>query len=228
MLENKTDAFANAIHKMAFHSDTSLSGNYGPANTVIDLMTAQLATGLQTTFAATDRIKDIVGVDYSFGIDDNYVKTGFNASGVVESNTKGLLNQITKNSEKSPSDAAFLSNITALAKGAVHEVRLSVFSDEITALSMALMAIENDSKSWVEYYDYTSGMGERISKNIGSIYNDNGVLKDAKKPYRDLINSLNYPGGGRIFRQSATSSIYELKEWSKQSDKRIGDGRWDN
>jgi hypothetical protein len=130
----------------------------------------------------------------------------------VSDNTSKL-NNATKKAGQSVGDAAYLSNIFALARSAVQEVNLNVLNDEIDAMSIALMAIENDSKSWVQYYDYTTTLGDTISKRISKFEG-----KDAQS-YKNLIMSLDYPGGGRIFKSSATTALNNLQEWSKQDRK---------
>jgi len=208
--EHSRDRFMVAIDRMAFHSDTTLRGNYGPFNFAINEMAIQLAAGLNSTFSASDRIKDIVGVDYSFGFDGSYDESGTDFQADVREKNTSIMDNITGQTPQTASGAAYLSNITALAQTAVRQVSLNVLNDEINAMSIALMAIENDSRSWLQYHDYMSEMPNAVAEGIRKI-----DAKNDPKSYKKMIMSLSYPGNGRVFRSSANNALYQLQEWAR-------------
>ena len=68
----------------------------------------------------------------------------------------------------------------------------------------------------------------QLAIGLNSTFEASGKLKEGKKPFRDLIMALDYPGGGRVFKPAATNALNDLRDWSASENKRIGDGRWDN
>lgn len=256
-MENSNDRLMAAIDKMAFHSDTTFRGNYGLLNPLINWASAKLATGLQSTFAASDKIQDLIGVDYSFGFDEDYVKeygNKFNAKGMVDERSKnlddvtknkrrgkGMLDSLTKENDtqdgRTFSRAAYLSNITILAKGAVHEISMDVLNDEISALSVTLSTIESDSKSWLQYVNYQQEWGERFKENFkatdyyDTIYDTlSGVRKvtsNGKSALKGFMKAIDYPNS-KVFSSGADNALYQLQDWSRKGDKRPGDGKITN
>jgi len=239
--ENSTDRFMDAIDRMAFHSDTTLRGNYGPLNPLINWSSSKLAMGLQNTFEASDKIQDLIGVDYSFGYDADYAErfgNEFEGKGRVDERTayldnytknkrrqKGMLDSLTGDAEniKSYSRAAYLSNITLLAKSAVHEVSMDVLNDEISALAVTLSTIESDSKSWVQYVNYQEEWVLRFQKNfkVTDYYDTTKGIKNAtskgKSAMKGFMRALDYPNN-RVFSSGADNALYRLQDWSKNPD----------